>query len=80
MQMLVKLKYVGTGGDDVETGLTTNNVYVALVITTVGKSGNAPSAIILDDSGLPYTTHSIAQPLYWEVVSVTAPGEVQIYP
>lgn len=76
--MVVKLKYVGAGVENVETGLTTDNVYVALAITTAGKSGNAPSAVILDDLGVPYTTHSIAQPLWWEVVSVT--GEVQVYP
>lgn len=78
--MLVKLKYVGTGEEDIETDLTTNGIYVALAIVQSGQSGNTPSAVILNDSGVPYVTHDISQPLWWELVSVEAVANVQIFP
>jgi hypothetical protein len=75
--MLIRLKYVGTGEFNIESGLTYNNVYTALEI--LEQTGQV-RALIIDDNGAMYLTHTIQEPLYWELVSAETIGGVSIYP
>ena len=72
--MITKLRYVGTG----EGGaLTQNNEYVVLGFVGLSRQ---PSAIVIDDNGVPYATQMpIDDTSEWQLACVTECGD-QIFP
>ena len=73
----VKIKYVGEGEYNLETGVTLNNVYSVLAI--VDREGET-RAVIQKDNGALYLTRDVLQTLIWELVSVHSIDAVRIYP
>lgn len=77
MSALVKIKYVGQGEFNIHPDLTLNQVY-----TVLGFDGSVTAqlqAIIVNGSTLKLVI-GLGSADIWELVSVTVPGDVTLFP
>lgn len=72
MNANIKLKYKGSNPD-----FTLDGIYQVLGLSA---DGGTPYVIILSDVGQLVATHLQGGSPDFELVSVTVPGEVQLYP
>ena len=74
MNANIKVRYIGTNPI-----FTTNKIYQVLAMD--GSSGSSARYIILEDAGFPYVVSPFGGVnADVELVSVTYPGEIQLYP
>jgi hypothetical protein len=78
MSATLKIKYVGQGEYNIYTDLTFEKIYTTLALTV--HAFNNIQALILDDNDVIKAVAGMDQPLIWELVSVTYPGEVTLFP
>lgn len=67
--MLIKAKWIGTG----VANLTTNNVYTCFFL-------GAGSPIVVDDNGALYDSGNALMSGSWQVISISIPGQVDVFP
>lgn len=78
MSATLKIKYVGTGDWDIYPDLVFDKVYTSIAVTV--HAFNNIQVLILGESNELKAVTGLDQPLIWELVSVTYPGEIQLYP